>query len=73
MKIMVRAKPGSKKPGIEKSAELWVVRIRERPVEGQANEAIIAALSEELGIARSKIQILRGDRSKEKLVEILLD
>ena len=56
MKLSIQAKPNSK---------------RESALEGQANDAIIRAVAEELKIPKTRIIILRGQKSKHKLLEIL--
>ncbi|TGK00782.1 DUF167 domain-containing protein [Leptospira semungkisensis] len=71
MKIRVRVKPNSKKPYIEKGEDgIWVVAVREPATEGKANNAIIKAVAEELGLAQSKVQLVKGMKSKEKVLEI---
>lgn len=47
-----------------------VVYLRERPVEGAANAALIAVLSEYFHVAKSQIHIKHGSRGRTKLVEI---
>ena len=47
-----------------------VLRVRERALEGAANEACIRALAQTLGVAPSGVRLLRGARSREKLFEI---
>ncbi len=72
MKISVKVKPGSKKEGVTKVDDShWIVSVKEPPVEGKANEAIIRLLSDYLHIPKSHIQILKGGRSKNKVIEIL--
>ncbi|MBL8019201.1 MAG: DUF167 domain-containing protein [Leptospirales bacterium] len=70
MRITVQVKPGSKKPGIEKKKDCWVIRVRERPVENLANLAVIQAIAQELGVPRSQVKILQGNTSKTKVVEV---
>ncbi|TGK05389.1 DUF167 domain-containing protein [Leptospira langatensis] len=71
MKIRVRVKPNSKKPYIEKGEDgIWIVAVREPATEGKANNAIIKAVAEELGIAPSKVDLVKGMKSKEKVLEI---
>ncbi|MBI2443989.1 MAG: DUF167 domain-containing protein [Candidatus Magasanikbacteria bacterium] len=45
-------------------------RIAAPPIEGQANAALIKLLSKTLKVARGRIRLVRGGRSKNKLVEI---
>jgi hypothetical protein len=71
-KLSITVKAGSKKPGIEKSDESnWIVRVREPAVEGRANEAVLRAIAEELKIPGSSVRLLRGGKSKKKVVEIV--
>ncbi len=44
------------------------VRLAAPPVDGKANEALLAWLADELGCARREIQLLRGASSRRKQV-----
>jgi len=68
----VRAKPGSRKgPLVEVGPDAVVtVYVRERAVDGAANDAIVAALAEHFGVRRRQVTILRGHAARVKLVEI---
>ncbi|MBE7410475.1 MAG: DUF167 domain-containing protein [Leptospiraceae bacterium] len=71
MNLEVIVKPNSKSPGIvviENSK--WTVKVRERAIEGKANKAVIQAISEKLKISKSKIQLIRGEKSKVKIFSI---
>jgi len=46
------------------------VKVTAPPVEGQANEALIRFLAEELGVSPSRIEIMRGLHSREKTLRI---
>ena len=48
------------------------IGIMSSPVKGQANLEIIKKLSGHFGISSNKIQIKRGHKSKNKIIEILL-
>lgn len=41
------------------------------PTDGKANDAVIRALAEYLGVPRSGIRIIRGQTSHNKVVEIV--
>ena len=47
-----------------------VVRVAAPPVEGAANDALIAFLSEALRVPRRAVQILSGERGRRKRVAI---
>ncbi len=66
----VKVKPNSKKESIGFENGMIVVKIRERPIEGKANKALIEKLAKALGVAKSCIQIVGGEKSKNKRVSI---
>lgn len=71
MNISVEVKPGSKVEAVDQLSELaYRVRVRARPVDGKANDAVIAALAKHFGVARSRIQLLKGEKSRKKLFAI---
>jgi uncharacterized protein (TIGR00251 family) len=70
-KIHVQVKPGSSKNElIMLQPDSWQVKLRARPIDGEANEALIRFLSEQLGISKSKIRIEKGLKSRKKVVVI---
>ena len=46
------------------------VKLTAPPVDGSANEQLIALIAEVTGVKKSQIRIVRGLSSKRKLVEI---
>ena len=47
------------------------VKVTAPPVEGKANDALFRFLAKELGIPLSHIELLRGHRSREKVLKIM--
>lgn len=47
------------------------VKLRVPALEGRANQRLIEVLSQHFDVPKSQIQILRGERSKNKIVQIL--
>jgi len=73
MRIRVRVKPRSKREGVKVLEEsLLEVRVKEPPEGGRANERVRELLAEHLGVPKSRIKIVRGFASKEKVVEVEL-
>lgn len=71
MNIQVRAHPGaSREKLIKNSGGSFTAYLTKPAVEGQANKALIHLLSKELDIPKSKISIIRGEKSKIKIVSI---
>ncbi len=71
MKITVKVKPNAKKNEIKKIKEdYYEIRVTVVPEKGKANKKVIELLSKELKIPKSKIKLVRGETSKEKIFEI---
>lgn len=67
MVLRVRVRPRASPEGIAGlRADRLQLRVGAAPVDGAANARVIALLAEELGIARSRIAIARGDTSRDK-------
>lgn len=71
MKIFVKARPNSKHESIKKLSETnFEICVKEPPVKGQANAAIIMALAKHFGVPFSAVRIISGHTSRQKIVEI---
>ena len=46
------------------------VRINASPIEGQANKRLLALLAEEFGVAKSRVSLVHGARSRQKWIRI---
>lgn len=46
------------------------VRVTAAPVQGKANEALLRLMAKEFGVPLSSIEIVRGHRSREKILRI---
>ena len=69
--LAIRVQPGAKKTamtGIYAEGEAIKVAVQAPPVEGKANEALIAYLAKLLGVQRSAISILHGELGRIKLI-----
>lgn len=72
MKITVRAKPNSHEEKVEKISDIeFIVFVKEPPIKGLANKAIVKALSDYFNIAQVRIRIISGFTSRQKIVEVL--
>ncbi len=71
MKIIIKAKPGAKQEKIERIDEKnYVVSVKEPPIGGQANTAIIKALAQHFDVSVSLVEIISGFTARVKVVEI---
>lgn len=71
LEIGLLVKPGSKKEKIYVGPEGEViVAISKRPVQGQANQAVVKSLGKKLGLAPSYLEIKSGAKSKIKVLRV---
>ena len=47
------------------------VRLTAPPVEGRANEALIAFLAKRLGVRKSQVEIVAGVTSRRKMIRVI--
>ncbi|HMQ80545.1 MAG TPA: DUF167 domain-containing protein [Ignavibacteria bacterium] len=68
MKISVKVKPNSRENSIKQVENgNYEARVSVPPEKGKANEKVIELLAKELKIAKSRISLIRGESSREKL------
>lgn len=70
MRLTVRVIPRSSRNAIEWDQGALKARITAPPVDGAANDALIALLAERLGLPRRSISIVHGANGRQKIVEI---
>jgi len=74
MLIKVKVWPKSKKEEIvRKSEDSFEIRIKEKPVQGQANRAVVKLLSRYFKISEKRIRLIRGYRKRNKFFEVKVD
>ncbi|PIP19324.1 MAG: hypothetical protein COX41_03460 [Candidatus Omnitrophica bacterium CG23_combo_of_CG06-09_8_20_14_all_41_10] len=72
MKIFVKVKPSSKVERVTKVSENeFILSVKAPAKEGRANEALVRLLSEYFDMPKSRITILKGLTSRDKIIELL--
>jgi uncharacterized protein len=70
-RIAVRLRPrGHRDELIGMEDGVLHARVSAPPVDGKANDALRKLLAKRLGVAPSRVGIVRGERSRDKLVEV---
>lgn len=71
LKIYVKVKTQAKKTEVTDLGENhYQVSVKLPPVDGKANLAIIEALHDYFGVPKNRIQLIRGEKSKQKTFHI---
>lgn len=69
--LWLRVQPGARCDEWKWESERGViVRLRAKPMKGEANEALVRFLAKRLKVAKSCVQIVAGQRSREKRVRV---
>lgn len=69
-RLALRVTPGARLEALEIGDGVLLVKVRAKAKDGEANEAVLALLAEALGIATSRLRMLRGATRRDKLVQI---
>ncbi len=70
MRLVVRVHPGASRTGAAWDGAVLHVRVTARAIEGAANRALIQAVADALGVRRSAVSLVAGERARVKHVEV---
>ena len=71
MRITIRVRPGSARPGVGgEQAGALVVRVSAPAADGRATEAALAAVAAAFGVRRDAVTLVTGRTSRTKVVEV---
>ena len=71
MRLLVKVKANAKEERVERlEAGGWLISVKARATEGRANAAVVDCLSRYLDIAKSRITIIKGHKSRNKVIEV---
>jgi uncharacterized protein len=71
VRITIRVRPGSARPGVGgEQAGALVVRVSAQAVGGRATQAALAAVADAFGVRRDVVTLVTGKTSRTKVVEV---
>ena len=69
--IQVRVKPNSRASALEEQEDgTWLAQIKSPPIDGKANEELIALIARHFERRKSDVSIKRGGSGRVKLIRI---
>jgi uncharacterized protein YggU (UPF0235/DUF167 family) len=68
--IAIRVTPNARRPGVELVEGQIRVAVTETPEAGKATEAARAALAKAMGVAKTRLTLIRGATSREKIFRL---
>jgi uncharacterized protein (TIGR00251 family) len=70
-RITVRVQPNAKRNEVVRFEDgVLFIKITAPPVKGKANQALIAFLSDNLGVSKSRLSIEKGTTNRTKVITI---
>ena len=71
--LAVRAQPGARKTAVvgvydDGAARQLKIAVHAPPIEGRANEALLAFVSEVFGLPMSAVELIAGESSRSKVI-----
>ncbi len=69
-RLAVRVTPGARVEVLEIAGGRLLAKVRAKPEGGKANDAVLALVAKASGLAPSRIELLRGATSREKLFRL---
>lgn len=71
LRIEIRVITNAREVSVERlSPTEYRVKLRAKPIRGEANRELIAVLADHFKRPKSSIRIIRGEHAKNKIVEI---
>lgn len=71
VRFAVRVQPRASRAGVDGvHGDALRVRVHAPPVDGAANDAVIAVLADALRVAKRDVRIVSGEGSRSKVVEV---
>jgi uncharacterized protein len=71
MNVAIRVQPRAKRNALVRLPDgKWKLFLNAPAVEGKANQALVEFLAKGLGIARSRVRVLSGEKSRQKVVSL---
>ena len=70
MRLNVRVVPNAKKERLVKEEGRVKIYLCAPAIEGKANRALVNFLSEHYNVPRSRVKVVKGEKARDKLIEI---
>jgi uncharacterized protein (TIGR00251 family) len=71
IRVAVRVKPGASRTAVGgRHGDALVVAVTAKPVSGRATEAVLRAVADAFGVSRSRVTLVTGAASRDKVISI---
>lgn len=70
MLISIKVIPNAKKEEVKEENGMLKVHVKAPAVEGKANKAVVELLADHFKVKKNAVRIIKGERAREKVIEI---
>lgn len=70
-RLTLRVTPGARVEAVAIEAGRVAIKVRAKPEDGKANAAVLDLLATALGVATSRLRLLRGATGRDKQVQLV--
>ena len=71
MTLQVKVKPNARSSALAQNADgTWTATLKSPPVDGRANEELVALVAQHFGCAKAAVRIKSGASGRMKLIEV---
>jgi len=71
-RVAVKVTPGAREESVTLTPDAVLVKVRAPADKGAANHAVLDVVARALGLAPSRVRLLRGATSRTKMLEVVL-
>lgn len=69
--LQVKVKPNARRSELEPQPDgSWLALLKSPPVDGKANQELLALIAEHFGLRKSQVQIRSGASGRMKLIQL---
>ncbi|MFC0200930.1 DUF167 domain-containing protein [Paracoccus rhizosphaerae] len=68
--LTLRVTPRARRNAVQLQGDVLRVHVTAVPEDGRANRAVLKLLAGALGVAPSRLRVIRGDTARDKLVRL---
>jgi hypothetical protein len=71
MRYNIKVIANSKENKVYKENDFLKIYLKTKPLHGEANQALIGLLADYFNVSKSRIRIIKGEKTRRKIIDII--